>query len=118
MSAELARRFHEAYERLAPSFGYETRAETREFDSESPNGKLMIAVCGELFGSLPHPAESSGRVALTDEDVIALARIASSENHYAGGRCVRMEFTPANILSFVEALRVAHPARADKELKC
>jgi hypothetical protein len=43
-----ARAFHEAYERLAPQFGYETRAETREFDPESPNGKLMIAVCREL----------------------------------------------------------------------
>lgn len=44
----LARRFHETYERLAPSFGYETRTETREFDPESANGRLMIAVCAEL----------------------------------------------------------------------
>ena len=41
---------------------------------------------------------------MTEDDVMALARIASSENHYAGGRCVRMEFTPANILAFVAAL--------------
>src|SRR5688572_23299037 len=27
----LARRFHEAYERLAPSFGYATRTDTKEF---------------------------------------------------------------------------------------
>lgn len=45
---DLARQFHEAYERLAPSFGYETRAETRQFDPESPNGKLMTAVCSEI----------------------------------------------------------------------
>jgi hypothetical protein len=44
----LARRFHETYERLAPSFGYETRQETREFDPTTPNGRLMIAVCTEL----------------------------------------------------------------------
>ena len=46
-----ARMFHEAYERLAPSFGYETRSGTREFDPASPNGKLMVAVCGELQSS-------------------------------------------------------------------
>ena len=50
MSEKLARRFHEVYERLAPSYGYETRSETREFDPESPNGELMIRVCGEVCG--------------------------------------------------------------------
>ena len=45
----LARRFHEAYERLAPQFGYETRGDTRAFDPDSPNGRLMIAVCDEVF---------------------------------------------------------------------
>lgn len=48
MSEELARKFHEVYERLAPDFGYETRKETKDFDPESPNGKLMIRVCGEV----------------------------------------------------------------------
>ena len=47
-AVEIARQFHEAYERLAPSFGYETRTVTRTFDKNSPNGKLMIAVCGEI----------------------------------------------------------------------
>lgn len=45
---ELARRFHETYERLAPEYGYETREDTKAFDPESPNGKLMIAVCKEI----------------------------------------------------------------------
>jgi hypothetical protein len=49
-SLELAILFHETYERLAPSFGYETRTDTRVFDPESKNGKLMVAVCGELLG--------------------------------------------------------------------
>lgn len=44
----LARLFHETYERLAPQFGYTTRPETREFDPESPNGKLMTAVCAAI----------------------------------------------------------------------
>ena len=47
-----ARKFHDAYERLAPSFGYETRTETRLFDPDTPNGKLMVAVCGEVVGPL------------------------------------------------------------------
>ena len=46
---ELAVLFHEAYERLAPEFGYETRVETREFDPETPNGGLMVAVCRAIL---------------------------------------------------------------------
>lgn len=45
---ELALKFHEAYERLAPSFGYETRSDTKQFDPNSNNGKLMAAVCQEV----------------------------------------------------------------------
>ncbi len=45
---DLARKFHEIYERFAPSFGYETRPETRVFDPHSTNGRLMIAVCDQL----------------------------------------------------------------------
>ena len=40
--------FHETYERLAPQFGYETRADTKKFDPESQNGRLMIATMSEL----------------------------------------------------------------------
>ena len=46
---DLAKRFHEAYERLAPSFGYTTRPETRRFNPDSPTGRLMIAVAPELL---------------------------------------------------------------------
>lgn len=49
---QLALIFHETYERLAPQFGYETRADTKAFDPESPNGRLMIAVCTELRAAL------------------------------------------------------------------
>ena len=45
----LARKFHELYEELAPQFGYETRPDTRQFDPDSPNGKLVIAVCARLL---------------------------------------------------------------------
>lgn len=43
-----AREFHNTYERLAPQFGYETRPDTKAFDPTSPNGRLMMAVIGEL----------------------------------------------------------------------
>jgi hypothetical protein len=49
---EIAIRFHETYERLAPDYGYETRKDTREFDPDSANGKLMIAVCNEVMQPL------------------------------------------------------------------
>jgi hypothetical protein len=55
LGEKLARRFHETYERLAPSFGYETRTETRQFDPTTPNGRLMIAVCTELSNEQPIP---------------------------------------------------------------
>jgi hypothetical protein len=42
---KLASLFHDTYEALAPVFGYETREDTRNFDLESKNGKLMVAVC-------------------------------------------------------------------------
>lgn len=47
--AELAARFHKIYELLAPHYGYETREDTKQFDPESPNGKLMTAVCAQII---------------------------------------------------------------------
>lgn len=48
----MARRFHEAYERLAPTFGYETRPESAVPWDQVPeqNRELMVAVCAELLG--------------------------------------------------------------------
>ncbi len=57
---ELARRFHEVYERLAPSFGYETRKETKLFDPTSPNGKLMTAVCQECGDEIDRQSFQAG----------------------------------------------------------
>jgi hypothetical protein len=53
---QMARLFHDAYERLAPQFGYETRKGTRAFDPSTPNGKLMIATCAEVLAAAPSPA--------------------------------------------------------------
>jgi hypothetical protein len=59
---ELATLFHETYERLAPKFGYTTRPETRKFDETTPNGRLMVAVCGEILQT-SHP-----QIAFVDGD--------------------------------------------------
>ena len=48
----LAIEFHETYERMAPDFGHETRQDTRQFDPETPNGRLMIAVCADIISRL------------------------------------------------------------------
>lgn len=48
---QIAREFHEAYELLAPKYGYETREDTRRFNPDSSNGKLMIAVCQKVLSS-------------------------------------------------------------------
>jgi hypothetical protein len=46
---ELAKLFHETYEKLAPEYGYETREDTKSFDANTKNGKLMIATCKEIL---------------------------------------------------------------------
>lgn len=50
----LAQRFHEAYERLAPLFGYETRRNSAKPWAEVPenNRKLMEAVCAEILPTI------------------------------------------------------------------
>ena len=47
----VARAFHEAYERLAPDHGYETRKESAVPWDEVPeqNRALMVAVVADLF---------------------------------------------------------------------
>ncbi len=55
---QLAKRFHNYYESLAPTFGYETRTETRRFDPTSKQGELMIEVCRLIFLDLGMEAEN------------------------------------------------------------
>ena len=48
-SEDLAILFHNTYEKLSSKYGYETRQETKIFNAESKNGKLMIATCAEIL---------------------------------------------------------------------
>jgi hypothetical protein len=69
----LAEEFHAVYERLAPWFGYETRKATRGFSPHTPNGRLMIAVCGEILDALaatpPAPPQVGQAPKLSDEQI-------------------------------------------------
>jgi hypothetical protein len=51
---QLAQKFHETYERLAPEYGYETRKESAVpwSDVLEKNKRLMIAVCAEILREL------------------------------------------------------------------
>jgi len=57
----LACSFHEIYESLAPKFGYETNPNTRKFNADSPNGRLMIAVCDKILDKLQSLLDSNCR---------------------------------------------------------
>ncbi len=48
---DLARKFHEIYERLAPEYGYKTREASAVHWDDVPEGnkRLMIAVCKEIL---------------------------------------------------------------------
>jgi hypothetical protein len=71
MSIEMAKIFHDTYERLAPSFGYETRKDTKVFDPESPNGKLMAAVCGEVVSAVLTETEADKTIITELENQVA-----------------------------------------------
>lgn len=57
----VAKLFHEAYERLAPAFGYETREATRVPWEQVPerNKHLMIAATAEVLAMLFPPGEAA-----------------------------------------------------------
>lgn len=83
----IAKRFHEAYERLAPEYGYETRHDTREFDPESPNGKLMTAVCLEVGRFIECVAFEEGFRAGWEESTPELRRhVAAAEAELAAAK--------------------------------
>ena len=65
----VAKLFHEAYERLAPAFGYETRHETRVPWEQVPerNRRLMIASTAEVLAFLFPPAEQLAETRDLDE---------------------------------------------------
>lgn len=97
---EIATLFHDTYERLAPSFGYETRKDTKKFDPETPNGRLMIAVCSRVTADLAQRLAEAERLAnqvsqqnldLITERNTALSQLASVEKEQETLRVVLAE---------------------------
>ena len=64
----LAERFHALYEEIAPLYYYETRKETRKWDPESPNGKLMIATCNGVMGPVIAVLQAIAEMPEYDQD--------------------------------------------------
>ena len=73
MSEQIARQFHEVYERLAPLIGYETRTDTKVFDPQSQNGRLMIAVCAEVVGELERERDEAREECLEQCKLLAMS---------------------------------------------
>ena len=67
-ASSLARRFHDAYERLAPQFGYETRPDTKVYDPDTPNGRLMAAVCVEVMAEFTEQLRAIAEMPEYDQD--------------------------------------------------
>lgn len=49
---EITKKFHDTYEKLSKEYNYETRKETRVFDINSNNGKLMYATVNEIISPI------------------------------------------------------------------
>ncbi len=63
----LAKQFHDTYELLAPEHGYATREDTKEFDPESPNGRLMVATCHAMLEVVIPRSTDDGWIAHRDK---------------------------------------------------
>lgn len=107
---ELAVLFHVIYERKAAEFNYVTRTETRIFDPESSNGKLMIAVCTEILEIMTSagPDESSVPQGVGVRELRAALQVVLDQVDYTAGACTLHAMVGA-VLS-IEALDVAHEA--------
>lgn len=49
---EITKKFHDTYEKLASEYTYETRKDTKVFDINSNNGKLMYATVNEIVSPI------------------------------------------------------------------
>ena len=49
---EITKKFHDTYEKLASEYTYEPREDTKVFDINSNNGKLMYATVNEIISPI------------------------------------------------------------------
>lgn len=115
LAARLAEAFHSAYERLAPSFGYETREDTKTFSPDSQNGKLMIATCTDILSSnqLITTAEADARVeaaVLAEKEACAEILDEKAADHDADASRFRSGSDPHYNRSFLAKTAREHAA--------
>lgn len=111
--ATLTRLFHETYERLAPSFGYETRKASAKPWAEVPaqNKELMTAVAAHVLASL-----QSGAPALAPATAARLGALADQLTAEAVERLPFGSGELAEALAQAEAVRaLAGPAGGSQE---
>ncbi len=77
----LAQSFHDTYERLAPSFGYVTREDTRSFDITSMNGQLMVAVVQSVMQPAIRAAYARGVEAERERAAIPSVKATDLSGH-------------------------------------
>lgn len=110
----LAQRFHETYERLAPEYGYETRAMSAVPWDAVPerNKRLMIAVCEELGQQRPASAATEQPMPTPNdgESIQAMVRADLVEREKLG---VERYGTPLQAHNGRNALRDAYEEALD-----
>ena len=111
---EMAQLFHDTYEALAPAFGYETRPDTKAFDPESPNGKLMCATVAKVRTAII--ASLCGDV---EQDGFRLVSVNAgfTELLEALDRADRKGYMPDAIYSAYEGFECRDPASTVAALK-
>jgi hypothetical protein len=97
----IARTFHEAYERLAPSFDYETREASAVPWEDVPeqNRSLMVAVVGEVLASLRSTSRDS------DPPVTAAQQMTDLAAEYRRGFVDGSTSRDSEVREAIEALR-------------
>ena len=67
---EITKKFHDTYEKLASEYTYETREDTKVFDINSNNGKLMYATVNEIVSPILKASKKQKEVIDKTMDII------------------------------------------------
>ena len=80
---EITKEFHDTYEKLASEYTYETREDTKVFDINSNNGKLMYATVNEIVS--PILKENKKQKEVIDK----IMNLIKKYGKYDGKKCTR-----------------------------
>lgn len=77
---EITKKFHDTYEKLASEYTYETREDTKVFDINSNNGKLMYATVNEIVS--PILKENKKQKEVIDKAIGCINKFESIKAYY------------------------------------